>query len=60
MSLTADDRLEILELVTLADNCATACDADGYAALFTEDATMTGGMGTATGRDVLRQSVAAV
>jgi uncharacterized protein (TIGR02246 family) len=60
VTLTADDRLQILDLVTRADNAATARDANGYALLFTDDATMSGGMGTAHGRDELREAVAAV
>ena len=60
MALTADDRLAILELIALADNCATARDAPGYAELFTEDAVMRGAMGRADGRDSLRAAVANV
>jgi uncharacterized protein (TIGR02246 family) len=60
MTLTPEDRLEILELVTMADNYATSRDPARYATLFTEDATMTGAMGDATGRDALRKTVAAV
>ncbi|HUA43657.1 MAG TPA: nuclear transport factor 2 family protein [Solirubrobacteraceae bacterium] len=60
MNLTTEDRLEILELVTIADNCATARDVDAYVDLFTEDAMMTGAMGEATGRDALRRNVATV
>jgi uncharacterized protein (TIGR02246 family) len=60
MSLSAADSIEILQLVARADACATARDADGYAALFTEDAAMTGTMGDARGRPALTQAVAAV
>jgi hypothetical protein len=60
MTLTAEDRLDILELVTLADNYATVRDADAYVSLFTEAATMTGAMGEATGRDALRRAVGSV
>lgn len=60
MILAAADSLEILQLVTRADACATARDADGYAALFTEDGAMTGAMGEASGRAALRETVAAV
>ena len=60
MTLTAEDRLDILEVVTLADNCATTRDVDAYVGLFTEDATMTGAMGAATGRDALRRAVSTV
>lgn len=52
MSLTAAESLEIIQLVTRADNCATARDANGYAELFTEDGVMTGDKGSA--REELR------
>ncbi|HTU85598.1 MAG TPA: nuclear transport factor 2 family protein [Solirubrobacteraceae bacterium] len=60
MNLTAEDRLEILELVTIADNCATSRDVDAYVGLFTEDGTMSGAMGEAIGRDALRRTVSNV
>ena len=60
MSLSAAESLEIMQLVARADNCATARDADGYAALFTEEAMMTGVMGCVRGRAALRDAVAAV
>jgi hypothetical protein len=60
MTLDAADSLEILQLVARADACATARDADAYAALFTEDAVMEGAMGTAHGRAALRAAVARV
>jgi ketosteroid isomerase-like protein len=60
MNLEPADRLEILELVARADACATSRDADGYAALFTEDAVMDGAMGTAQGAAALRDTVARV
>jgi uncharacterized protein (TIGR02246 family) len=46
MTLAAADRLAILDLVTSADDAATARDADGYAALFTADALLDGSEGT--------------
>ncbi len=49
-----------MQLVTQADNCATARDADRYAELFTEDGVMTGSKGTAQGRAALRDAVTAV
>jgi hypothetical protein len=58
MRLSAEDSLEILQLVARADACATARDADGYAALFTKDAAMDGTMGRARGRAALSQTVA--
>jgi uncharacterized protein (TIGR02246 family) len=60
MTLTPTDSLEIMQLVTRADNCATARDASGYAELFTDDGTMTGDMGRAQGRAALRHAVAGV
>jgi uncharacterized protein (TIGR02246 family) len=60
VSLSAADSLEIVQLVTRADNCATARDADGYARLSTEDGVMTGAMGSASGRAGLREAVTAV
>jgi ketosteroid isomerase-like protein len=60
MTLSAEDSIEILRLVARADACATVRDADGYAALFTEDALMDGAMGRAVGRAALSRTVAAV
>lgn len=60
MSLTAAESLEIMQLVTRADDCATARDADGYAQLFTEDGVMTGAKGPAQGRAALKAAVTAV
>jgi uncharacterized protein (TIGR02246 family) len=58
--LTPAESLDILQLVTRADACATARDAAAYAALFTEDAVMDGDMGTAVGVDQIRETVARV
>jgi uncharacterized protein (TIGR02246 family) len=60
MMLSAEDSIAILQLVARADACATVRDADGYAALFTEDAAMDGAMGRAEGRAALSRTVAAV
>jgi uncharacterized protein (TIGR02246 family) len=60
MSLDTADRIEILQLAARADNCATARDAEGYAALFTQDAVMDGDKGVATGRPQLAETVARV
>jgi uncharacterized protein (TIGR02246 family) len=57
VSLTAADSLEITQLVTRADNCATARDANGYVELFTEDGVMEGDMGNVAGRDALEAAV---
>ena len=60
MTLTATDRLALIELVTLADSYATARDSRRYAALFTDDARMGGQVATVQGRDQLEQTVARV
>lgn len=60
MRLNPADSIEILQLVARADACATSRDADGYAALFTQDAVMDGDMGTVHGRSDLRDAVARV
>jgi uncharacterized protein (TIGR02246 family) len=57
VSLTADDRLAILDLVTRADEAATRRDADGYVALFTSDAVLDGDQGQHAGRTALRAAV---
>jgi ketosteroid isomerase-like protein len=46
MTLSAADRLDILDLITRADDAATRRDADSYAALFTPDAVLDGTQGT--------------
>jgi SnoaL-like domain len=46
MTFSAADRLDILELITRADDAATRRDADSYAALFTPDAVLDGTQGT--------------
>ena len=60
MTLDAADSVEILQLVTTADVCATARDAEAYVALFTEDAVMEGAMGDAHGRAAIGETVARV
>ncbi|MGA8721420.1 MAG: AI-2E family transporter [Solirubrobacteraceae bacterium] len=60
MTLTAAERLEILELVARLDDCATARDVSAFGELFTEDGTITGVAGTATGRAGIRDAVSAV
>jgi uncharacterized protein (TIGR02246 family) len=60
VSLTAAESLEIMQLITRADNCATARDADGYVELFTDDGVMEGDMGRASGREALTAAVARV
>lgn len=60
MSLNAEDSLAILQLVAVADDCASARDVDGYIELFTEDGVMTSAMGNATGREELADTIAAM
>lgn len=60
MTLTASDSIAILQLIARADACASVRDADGYAALFTDDAVMDGDKGTAQGREPLRDAVARI
>ncbi len=57
MTLSAADRLAILEVITRADEAASRRDADGYIALFTEDAVLDGAQGRHAGREALRASV---
>jgi ketosteroid isomerase-like protein len=57
VSLPAADRLDILDVVTRADEAASHRDADGYVALFTEDAVLDGSQGEHAGRAALRASV---
>jgi ketosteroid isomerase-like protein len=57
--LSTRDRVNIAELVTRADALATRRDAEGYAALFTEDAVLDGGEGVHQ-QDQLREDVAAI
>ncbi len=57
MTLSAADRLAILDVVTRADEAASRRDADGYVALFTPDAVLDGDQGRHVGREALRASV---
>ncbi len=57
VTLSGDDRLDILEVLAEADSAATSRNADAYVALFTDDAVLDGGMGEHRGKDTLRQSV---
>ena len=54
MTLSVADRLAILEVITRADDAASRRDADGYVALFTEDAVLDGTQGRHAGRQALR------
>jgi uncharacterized protein (TIGR02246 family) len=60
MTLSAADRLAILDVITRADEAASRRDADGYVALFTEDAVLDGTQGRHAGRDALRAAVGPV
>ncbi len=55
--LTDTDRLDIVEVVTRADDAATRRDADAYVALFTDDALLEGDKGEHRGKEPLRKSV---
>jgi uncharacterized protein (TIGR02246 family) len=59
LPLSAAESLGILELLARLDEAATARDASAYAELFTEDGTLTGGGGTATGRAAVSEAAAA-
>jgi ketosteroid isomerase-like protein len=52
MTLEPADSLEILQLVARVDACASARDAMGYVALFTDDAVMDGDMGQANAQEL--------
>jgi uncharacterized protein (TIGR02246 family) len=60
VTLTAEDRLAILDVITQADQAATSRDADTYVGLFTEDAVLDGAQGRHAGRDALRAAVGPV
>jgi uncharacterized protein (TIGR02246 family) len=60
VTLSAEDRLDILDLITRADQAASDRDADGYVRLFTEDAVLDGSQGRHAGRDALRAGVGPV
>jgi ketosteroid isomerase-like protein len=57
MTLSAADRLDILDVIGRADAAATRRDADAYASLFTDDAVLDGTQGRHTGTAGLRSSV---
>ena len=60
MTLSAADRLDILEVVTRADEAASRRDANAYVELFTEDAVLDGTQGRHAGRAALRAAVGPV
>jgi uncharacterized protein (TIGR02246 family) len=57
MSLSAADRMEILDIISRADAAATRRDARGYADLFTDDAVLDGTQGRHAGSAALLDSV---
>jgi len=57
MTLSAADQLAILDVIIRADEAAGRRDADGYVALFTQDAVLDGAQGRYAGREALRASV---
>lgn len=57
MTLSADDRLDILELLARADNAATRRDIATYVALFAEDGVLDGEKGEHRGRHTLAEAV---
>jgi hypothetical protein len=57
VTLSVEDRLDILELLSRADNAASGRDAAAYVALFTEDGILDGAKGEHRGRDALRDAV---
>ena len=57
MTLSAADRLEILDVLARADWAATRRDAEAYVTLFTDDAVLDGEKGEHRGKDLLQRSV---
>jgi uncharacterized protein (TIGR02246 family) len=57
MTLSAEDRLDVLELVARADDAATARDVATYVALFTTDCVLDGAEGEHRGKEALIQAV---
>jgi ketosteroid isomerase-like protein len=57
MTLSAGDRLAILDVITRADEAASRRDADAYVALFTEDVVLDGTQDRYAGREALRAAV---
>jgi len=60
MTLSAADRLAILDVITRADQAASQRDASAYVELFTEDAVLDGTQGRHAGREALRSGVGPV
>jgi uncharacterized protein (TIGR02246 family) len=60
MTLSVADRLDILDVVTRADQAASDRDAEAYVRLFTADAVLDGAQGRHAGREALRAAVGPV
>jgi hypothetical protein len=60
VTLSAGDRLDILELLARADNAATQRNAAAYLALFAEDGVLDGEKGEHRGRPALAEAVVRV
>ncbi len=57
MTLSVTDRVDILELLAVADNAATRRDVAGYIACFTDDAVLDGGKGEHRGTAAMENAV---
>jgi hypothetical protein len=60
VTLPAEDRLDILELLARADNAATRRDVATYVALFSDNGVLDGDQGEHRGHQALAAAVAAV
>jgi hypothetical protein len=60
VTLSPDDRLDILDLLARADNAATRRDVEAYVALFSDDGVLDGDKGVHRGREALTETVRAV
>jgi uncharacterized protein (TIGR02246 family) len=60
MTLSVADRLEILDVITRADQAASDRDAEAYVQLFTVDAVLDGAQGRHAGRQALQAAVGPV
>jgi uncharacterized protein (TIGR02246 family) len=60
MTLSVADRLEILDVITRADQAASDRDAEAYVQLFTADAVLDGAQGRHAGREALQAAVGPV
>jgi uncharacterized protein (TIGR02246 family) len=60
MALSAEDRLDVMDLVARYAECVDSGDAAGYAALFTPDGVVEHSAGTVEGREAIESWVAAL